>query len=146
MSTLFCVIVSAAAGFVCSLVLYPLVLVLDGIFVAPFVKKKHIESGDYKTVDADLVPNAYPYANKDGKFEAMYEYTVDGKEYSQVLTFFDHSFPPRITLYYIKNPKRAVYAVEQLGMPEDRKIVIKYTWAVCTVILFVILTVIRWMS
>ncbi len=146
MSTLFSVIVSVAAGFVFALVLYLPVQALYGIFVAPFVGKKHAKSGDYKTVEATLIPNATPYANNDGKFEAVYKYTVDGKEYSRVQTFYNHSFPPKTTFYYIKNPKKAVCSVDALGMPEDGKTVIKYTWAACAVILFIILTAVRWMS
>ena len=134
---------SAILGLICALILYPIIYILHKVFIAPFKSKKYIKNGDYKQVEAFQRGRVSPYPNGQGNYVASYEYEVDGKKYSTVLDANHLNFVSSgKTLYYHKNPQKADDRIEYIGKIEYPKNVIMLTWAIMSVILFIVFTII----
>lgn len=139
--------ISVLIGFVFSFLLYPVVYFFHTAVIAPFKGMKYRKNNEYKTVEAKLSAGSLrPYENGQGTYTAVYDYYVDGKKYSKVISksAFNY-FSDTINLYYCKNPKKAVERVDSLGKIEDPKPVRRIIRVVSSIVIFVVLVVI-WIS
>ena len=135
-------------GFICSIVLYPIVYFFHTILVAPFKGGKYRKNGGYNSVESILDSDTlHPCPNEDGRYSAVYRYVVNGKQYSTIIMRNEfHQFDHVETLYYVTNPKKVVEKVNELGKIENSRPVRRIIWgfsSVCIFVLFVILWMVR---
>lgn len=120
------VLIGITVGLVFSLAVTPLFIFLRKIFYVPIIRKRLFEKAkaDGHIIEATLVKTisgyyAYEEADKDLKaIETRYVYHYDcGGKIGKYVTDSTNTPPEKITLYYIKNPRKAT-AANELGTYE----------------------------
>ena len=89
-----------------TVVAHRLLLLFDAIVFAPMRRQKLMETGGWKSVEAEEI-SKYAEPEKDGHYKLFYRWIVNGKTYRGRFDLHTDN-QPTMTLYYVKNPANAV--------------------------------------
>ena len=139
----------AFIGIFIAIPIYPIINAINSLFTMKYYVGRGINPATqipkekmrpYNTVTAKIISSDKSNDPKElHEYFNKYEYIVDGKKYYKInTTATSQPIGAEVDMYYLKDPRKTVFSVNELSKKEHPPIVFLISWALGTIVAIIL--------